>query len=116
MYAVIKTGGKQYRVEKGQTLRIEKLSAEIGEEVIFNDVLLLSDEGKFKVGTPSLSGITVTGKVIAQGRAKKIHIIKFRRRKHHLKRMGHRQSFTAVQISAIGSGSHKKHSADTTAE
>jgi large subunit ribosomal protein L21 len=111
MYAVIKSGGKQYRVTEGQTLRLEKLPGEVGEEIIFEDVLLLANEGKFKIGAPCLSGVTVTGKVIEQGRAKKINIIKFKRRKHHLKRMGHRQSFTAVQISVIGDGRHEQHAA-----
>lgn len=101
MYAIIKSGGKQYRVTEGQTLRVEKLPAEIGEDIIFNEVLLLANEGNFKTGAPFLSNVSVTGKVIDQGRAKKINIIKFRRRKHHMKRMGHRQSFTAVQINSI---------------
>ncbi len=101
MYAVIQTGGKQYRVEAGDRLKIEKLDAVEGDTVAFDKVLLIrSDEG-VKAGTPYLKGSTVTARVIAHGRHPKIKIIKFKRRKHHLKRQGHRQYYTEVQITAI---------------
>ncbi|HBC56120.1 MAG TPA: 50S ribosomal protein L21, partial [Gammaproteobacteria bacterium] len=82
MYAVIETGGKQYRVQPGQVLRVEKLAADAGEEVEFNKVLLTADGEEIKVGNPYLDGGSVKAKVRVQGRAKKINIIKFRRRKH----------------------------------
>lgn len=101
MYAVIQTGGKQYRVVAGDRLKIEKLDAAEGDTVAFDKVLLIrSDEG-VKAGTPYLEGSTVTARVIAHGRHPKIKIIKFKRRKHHLKRQGHRQYYTEVQITAI---------------
>jgi large subunit ribosomal protein L21 len=104
MYAVIKTGGKQYRVSEGDVLRVEKLPVEAGENVEFDQVLLVSREGQTTVGTPLVSGSKVTAAVKAHGRGKKVKIVKFKRRKHHLKRMGHRQSYTEVQITGIQAG------------
>lgn len=101
MHAVIKTGGKQYRVKPGDTLNIEKLEIDAGQEVSFDEVLLISDESGIKVGNPHLVGAKVIGNVLEHGRAKKIRVIHFKRRKHHLKRKGHRQSFTKVQIVEI---------------
>ena len=101
MYAVIKTGGKQYRVNAGDKLKIEKLDAEIGSEVIFDQVLLVGEGADIKVGTPVLQGATVKATVLNQGRGEKIHIFKMRRRKHYRKSQGHRQSFTEVQIGGI---------------
>lgn len=101
MYAVIQTGGKQYKVAEGDFLKIEKLEAEEGAEVTFDSVLLVNGEGGLKVGTPNLDGVTVTATVRAQGRLKKVHIIKFKRRKHHMKKMGHRQYYTEVLITGI---------------
>ncbi len=101
MYAVIKTGGKQYRVEKGDIIRIEKLAGEVGQSIDFEDVLMVSDGDSQKVGDPMIAGAKVVGKVLEQARDKKIFILKFRRRKHHMKRQGHRQSFTAVEITDI---------------
>lgn len=104
MYAVIQTGGKQYRVEEGQTLKFEKLGIGEGEEVEFDQVLLVKSGTDLKVGKPFVDGVRVTGKVQSQGRHKKVNIIKFKRRKHHMKRMGHRQDYTEVQITGISAG------------
>lgn len=101
MYAVIVSGGRQYRVAEGQTLKLEKLEASIGETVQFDQVLLFADGDQIKVGQPTVSGCKVTASVIAQGRHPKVHIMKFRRRKHHQKQMGHRQYFTEVKITQI---------------
>ena len=101
MYAIIATGGKQYRVQKGDHIRVEKLAGDPGEKVEFNQVLLLADGEDVTIGAPYVDGSTVTGEVEDQARAKKIEVIKFKRRKHHMKRMGHRQSFTQVKITGI---------------
>lgn len=103
MYAVIKTGGKQYRVKEGDTLKIEQLTAEVGSNVDFSEVLMLTDGDKTTVGTPLIAHAIVHAEVLEQGRHKKVKIIKFRRRKHHLKRMGHRQNFTQIKITKISS-------------
>jgi large subunit ribosomal protein L21 len=104
MYAVIQTGGKQYRVSEGDTLKVEKLDAETGTDVELDKVLMVADGDDVKVGQPFIAGGKVTATVKAHGRAKKVHIIKFRRRKHHLKHQGHRQWFTELQITAINAG------------
>jgi len=101
MYAVIKTGGKQYRVTPGDVLKVETLQAEVGASVNFEEVLMISDDGKLTVGSPLVASAKVAATVIAHGRAKKVEIIKFKRRKHHQKRTGHRQNFTQVQIQNI---------------
>lgn len=101
MYAVIETGGKQYRVAPGNKLKIEKLAVEAGENITFDLVKLIAEGEKIAIGTPNLKGATVSATVLAQGRAKKIRIVKHRRRKHYHKEMGHRQSFTEVQINDI---------------
>lgn len=101
MYAVIETGGKQYRVSEGETLKIEKLDAEAGEKIVFDQVLLVADGDNVKIGAPLVSGIKVNAEVVKEGRSKKVHILKFRRRKHHMKQAGHRQSFTEVKITNI---------------
>ena len=101
MYAVIKTGGKQYKVAEGQTLRIEKLDLDTGAAVEFDQVLMVVDGTDLKIGTPIVDGASVSGEVAAQGRARKVEIIKFRRRKHHMKRQGHRQYYTDVKITGI---------------
>ncbi len=101
MYAIIKTGGKQYRVAEGEILRVEKLPAEVGGVVSFDEVLLIADGADIKIGSPLVEGAKVSAEVVKHGRAKKISIIKFKRRKHHMKRMGHRQDFTAVEIKSI---------------
>lgn len=102
MYAVIQSGGKQYRVSTGQKVRLEKLGVAEGDAVTFSDVLMVEDaEGSVKIGRPLLEGAQVQGTVLKNGRADKVHIVKFRRRKHYLKRQGHRQSYTEVEITAI---------------
>jgi len=104
MYAVIKTGGKQYRVSEGQTLRVEKLDAEAGANVEFDQVLMVADGDSVKVGTPLVNGGKVTAEITSQGRGDKIKIVKFRRRKHYRKQAGHRQHFTEVKITGIQAG------------
>ena len=101
MYAVILSGGKQYRVQEGDTLKIETLPVEAGSSVDFDKILVVGEGKSVKVGHPYLESSTVTGKVLSQGRHKKIHIIKFRRRKHHMKSQGHRQNYTEVEITKI---------------
>jgi large subunit ribosomal protein L21 len=100
MYAVLVTGGKQYRVVQGETLRVEKLEVEAGQEIKFDTVLMLGDADGIKLGD-ALKGASVTAKVVAHGRADKVRIIKFRRRKHHMKRQGHRQYYTEIEITGI---------------
>lgn len=103
MYAVLVTGGKQYRVAQGETLRIEKLDVEVGSEITFDTVLMLGDADGIKIGE-AVKGATVTAKVVDQARADKVRIIKFRRRKHHMKRQGHRQYYTQIEITGIAGG------------
>ena len=101
MYAVIVTGGKQYKVREGERLRVEKLPATAGETVEFDQVLMVSDGDAVKVGRPYVDGGRVSATVNAHGRGDKINVIKFKRRKNYLRRMGHRQSFTEVTITGI---------------
>ena len=101
MYAVIKTGGKQYRVTEGQTLKVEKIQAEEGASVEFNEVMMIVDGENVKVGAPYVDGGKVTARVKTQGRGPKIEIVKFKRRKHYRRRNGHRQSFTEIRITGI---------------
>ena len=107
MYAVMVTGGKQYRVMEGETLRVELLPAAAGHELTFGNLLMLGDADGIKVGD-ALQGATVTAKVIGHGRADKVRIVKFRRRKHHRKQMGHRQHYTEIQITGIAAGDKQK--------
>ena len=101
MYAVIKTGGKQYRVAAGDKLRVETLDADEGATVNLDQVLMVGDGESINVGAPMLAGASVDAKVLAHGRHKKIDVIKFRRRKHYRRQMGHRQNFTQIEITAI---------------
>lgn len=101
MYAVIKSGGKQHRVVEGEVLKLEKLEAETGASISFDEVLLVGEGESVKVGQPVVEGAKVSAEVVSHGRHEKIKIIKFRRRKHHMKRAGHRQWFTEVKITAI---------------
>ncbi|MGB0734147.1 MAG: 50S ribosomal protein L21 [Pontibacterium sp.] len=101
MYAVIVSGGKQYRVSEGQTVKLEKLTADQGSSVEFDRVLLVADGEDIKVGAPVVEGAKVTAEVVEHGRGKKVQILKFKRRKHHMKRQGHRQWFTEVKITGI---------------
>ncbi len=101
MYAVIATGGKQYRVTEGETLKVEKIAGEEGSEIELDQVLMVADGDNIQVGTPVLDKGSVTAKIVSHGRGKKVEIVKFRRRKHHRKQMGHRQSYTEIEISKI---------------
>ena len=101
MYAVISTGGRQYRVNKGDVICVEKLDAEAGQSVDFDKVLLIEGDGRFDVGAPYLEGGKVTGEVVSNSRAKKIEVLKFRRRKSYMRRQGHRQAYTEVRITDI---------------
>jgi large subunit ribosomal protein L21 len=101
MYAVILSGGKQYKVAEGETLKLEKIDNELGSSVEFNEVLMVINGEDVKIGTPYLKNAKVIGEIVDHGRDDKIDIIKFRRRKHYMKHQGHRQHFTAIKISKI---------------
>ena len=101
MYAIMSTGGKQYKVSEGQTIRVEKLPGEVGAPITFDRVLLLSDGETVKVGQPMLSDVTVTGHIVEQGKAKKISVIKFKSKVRYRRNVGHRQPFTKVEILEI---------------
>ncbi|KFN50353.1 50S ribosomal protein L21 [Arenimonas composti] len=101
MYAVIVTGGKQYRVMQGETLRVEKLDAEVGSAITLDKVLLVGNGESVTVGAPTVAGATVSATIKSHGRLEKIRIVKFRRRKHHRKQMGHRQYYTEIEITGI---------------
>jgi len=101
MYAVIQTGGKQYRVKSGEQLKVESLAADVGATVSFDRVLMLGEGEGVKVGAPFVSGAAVKATVVAQGRGEKVRIFKLRRRKHYAKTQGHRQGFTEVRIDEI---------------
>jgi large subunit ribosomal protein L21 len=101
MYAVIKTGGKQYRVSAGEKLKVETIAAEVGSEIVLDQVLLVADGDKVTAGTPLVSGAAVKATVVSHGRGEKIKIFKLRRRKHFRKTLGHRQNYTEIQISGI---------------
>lgn len=103
MYAVIKTGGKQYRVAEGQNLRVEKVAGEPGDKVTFDQVLMLGGDEP-KVGKPTVAGAKVEAKIVAQDRAKKIIVFKFRRRKNYRRKQGHRQPYTELQVTNITAG------------
>lgn len=105
MYAVIETGGKQYRVQEQDTFRVEKLPVEPGEEVTIDKVLLIGGEGEPQVGTPYLEGASVIGRVLRQGKGRKIKGFTYKRRKRVQKRWGHRQRFTELQVERIVTGS-----------
>jgi large subunit ribosomal protein L21 len=101
MYAVVKTGGKQYRVSAGEKLRIEQIGAEVGQEIVLDQVLLVADGEALKMGAPLVSGATVKARVLRHGRGDKVHIFKMRRRKHYRKSQGHRQNYTEIEILGI---------------
>ncbi|HSN41861.1 MAG TPA: 50S ribosomal protein L21 [Burkholderiales bacterium] len=103
MYAVIKTGGKQYRVSAGEKLKVEQIPADIGAEIMLDQVLMVGEGEAVKMGTPLVSGASVKAKVLAQGRGDKVRIFKMRRRKHYRKSQGHRQNFTEIEILGIAS-------------
>jgi large subunit ribosomal protein L21 len=101
MYAVIQTGGKQYRVKSGEQVKVEMLAAEVGAAVSFDHVLMLGEGDGVKVGAPFVSGATVKATVVAQGRGEKVRIFKMRRRKHYQKTQGHRQNYTEIRVDSI---------------
>ena len=101
MYAIIRTGGKQYRVSEGDVLNVEKLNVEEGQEVVFDEVLTVVNDGDVKVGAPTVAGAKVTAKVAKQGKAEKIFVFKYRAKSNYRKRQGHRQPYTQVEITSI---------------
>jgi large subunit ribosomal protein L21 len=101
MYAVIKTGGKQYRVAPGEKLKVEQIPADVGAEVVLDHVLMVGDGESVRVGQPVVAGASVTATVLAHGRGEKIKIFKMRRRKHYQKHQGHRQGYTELKIDGI---------------
>ncbi len=101
MYAVIKSGGKQYRVKEGQKLKLEKLVGDVDSVINFDNVLMVADGENITIGEPLVAKAKVEAKVVSHGRHKKVKIIKFRRRKHSMSRMGHRQDYTEVEITKI---------------
>jgi large subunit ribosomal protein L21 len=103
MYAVVKTGGKQYRVSKGDKVKIEKIPGDVGAEVSFDQVLMIGGTDDVKVGTPVVSGATVSARIVKQDRSKKVMVFKFKRRKGYKKKQGHRQAYTQVEITGIES-------------
>ena len=108
MYAVFRSGGKQYRATKGDVLRLEKIEADEGATIQFDEVLLVGEGSDVKVGSPLLSGSTVSATVVRQGKSRKVPVVKFKRRKNYLRQGNHRQFFTEVEITAIGASSAKK--------
>jgi len=101
MYAVIKTGGKQYRVAPGEKIKVETLEAEVGATIVLDQVLMVADGEAVKVGTPILAGAKVSATVVSHGRGPKVRIFKMRRRKHYQKTQGHRQNYTEIRVDAI---------------
>ena len=101
MYAVIKTGGKQYRVTSGETLKIESILGDVGSAIILDKVLMVADADQLKVGKPLLLGATVQATIVSNGRGDKVRIFKMRRRKHYQKNQGHRQNYTEIRIDGI---------------
>ena len=103
MYAVITTGGKQYRVSAGEKLKVEQIAADVGSEIELDQVLMVADGDKISLGAPLLDGATVKAKVVGHGRSDKVRIFKMRRRKHYRKSQGHRQNYTEIEILGIAS-------------
>ena len=101
MYAVIKTGGKQYRVSPGESLKIEQLQADVGATIVLDQVLMVADGEAVKVGNPVVEGAKVSATVVSHGRGPKVRIFKMRRRKHYIKTQGHRQNYTEIRVDAI---------------
>jgi large subunit ribosomal protein L21 len=103
MYAVVKTGGKQYRVSAGEKIKVEQIPADVGAEIALDEVLVVADGAEVKLGNPLVTGASVKARVIGHGRGEKVHIFKMRRRKHYRKSQGHRQNYTEIEILGIGS-------------
>ncbi|MDR9755482.1 MAG: 50S ribosomal protein L21 [Thermacetogeniaceae bacterium] len=108
MFAIVETGGKQYKVSKGTVLRVEKLDAAVGDEVVFDRVLAVDMDGDFKVGKPYLPGVQVKAKVLDQGKSKKILVFKYKPKKNYRRRKGHRQLFTEVIVEEISLGTQEE--------
>jgi large subunit ribosomal protein L21 len=116
MYAVFRTGGKQYRAAKGDVLRLEKIDADEGATITFDEVLLIGEGADVKVGDPLLAGSSVSGKVLSQGKTKKVNVVKFRRRQNYLRQGSHRQFYTEVEITGISATGAKKAASGKQAE
>ena len=101
MYAVVKSGGKEYRVSKGDLIRVEKLEGKAGDQVVIREVLMVSDEGKVQLGTPQLTNAVVTGKIVQEAKGKKVLIYKMKRRKNYRRTKGHRQTYTYLRVEDI---------------
>jgi len=101
MFAVIRSGGKQYRVNQGDSVRVEKLEGEVGSEITLSDVLMVGEEGNVKIGAPTVDGASVSGTITAQGRGPKITIFKMKRRKGYRRKQGHRQDYTEIRVDSI---------------
>jgi large subunit ribosomal protein L21 len=101
MYAIVNSGGKQYKIREGEILRIEKVTGEIGSEILFDQVLMVSDGENVTIGQPNLENVEIRGHVVEQGKAKKIIVFKYKRRKRYRRKQGHRQQYTAVKIDKI---------------
>jgi len=101
MYAIVDSGGKQYKVREGDVLKVEKLAGKVGDNVSFDKILMFSDDKNVNIGTPLLEDVTVNGHIVEQGKAKKIIVFKYKRRKRYRRKRGHRQQFTAVKIDSI---------------
>ena len=101
MYAVVRSGGKQYRVSPGGSVRVEKLSGEVGASITLEDVLMIGGEGDIKIGAPTVDGASVNGTIVAQGRGAKIRVLKMKRRKGYRRSQGHRQDYTEIRIDGI---------------
>ena len=101
MYAVVKTGGKQYKVAPGEKLKVEQIPADVGAQVTLDQVLMVGEGESVRVGTPTVAGVSVLATVVAHGRGEKVKIFKMRRRKHYQKHQGHRQAYTEIEIGAI---------------
>jgi large subunit ribosomal protein L21 len=104
VYAIVSTGGRQHRAEVGRIMKTQKLAAEVGSQVVLDQVLLIQDGDRLRVGTPVVEGASVTGRVIQQGRDPKIRVVKFKRKKHYRRTIGHRQAFTVVEVTGIEPG------------
>ena len=103
MYAVVRSGGKQYRVSPGGSVRVEKLAGEVGSKVTLDEVLMIGGEGDVKIGTPTVDGASVSGTITAQGRGDKIRVFKMKRRKGYRRSQGHRQDYTEIKIDSVSS-------------
>ena len=101
MYAVIKSGGKQYRVASGEKLKVEQIASDVGAEIVIDQVLMVADGDNVSLGTPLVAGASVKAKIVSHGRGEKVHIFKMRRRKHYRKSQGHRQNYTEIEILGI---------------